>query len=263
MRIKQWYKALIVFSGPLFSTMLLTSLDKTILSFLAFGFIASSIYVINDLKDMEKDKLHPKKKHRPIANGKISHTSAHLFTFLLFSLSIFFASLVNTSVLLLVLSYFALMLLYTFYLKKRPIIDVFVIATGFFIRAFAGCLAISIEITPWFYLVIFSFAIYLAFCKRLTEVKLAKSGHKKNLEVYKHIVEIGIAISGSITLSLYAIYTAIKESSLVWSVPFAFLSLLLHLRETFAGKEVHETLMNPEVLLAGLAFGVAIFLGLY
>ncbi len=263
MRIRQWYKALIVFSGPLFSTMLFSAFDKLILSFFAFGFIASSIYVINDLKDAKKDMLHPKKKFRPIASEKISRANAKLFAGFLFLISVILASLVNTSVLLLVLSYFILMILYTYYLKKRSVIDTFIIATGFLIRAFAGCFAIGIEITPWFYLVIFSFAVYLAFCKRLTEVKLAGSGHKKNLEVYKHIAEVGIAMSGSVSLSLYAIYAMTKGSAVVWSVPFAFLGLLLHLRETFAGKEVHEALLNPEVILAGLAFGVAVFIGLY
>jgi len=263
MRIKHWYKALIVFSGPLFSgTLLSLDLGSLFLTFLAFGFVASAVYVVNDIKDAENDKLHPKKCKRPIASGQIGVNSAVLFGGVLLTIALSFALLVGNYVPHFVGGYFALMMMYTFYLKQRAIVDAFTIATGFIIRALAGCFAVGIDVTPFFYLVIFSFAVYLAFCKRLTEVRLAGEAHKTSLEVYKEIVEVGIAISGSITLALYAIYT-MNKTGLVWSVPLAFLVLMLHLRETFKGNEVHESMTNPEVLITGLAFIISVFIGLY
>ena len=263
MRIKHWYKALIVFSGPLFSgTIFSLDLGSLVLTFLAFGFVASAVYVVNDLKDAEKDRLHPKKCKRPIASGKIGKNSAVLFGAALLAVALSLAVLAGNYVPHFVGGYFLLMMLYTFYLKRRAVIDAFTIASGFIIRALAGCFAVGIEATPFFYLVIFSFAVYLAFCKRLTEVRLAGENHKTSLEVYKEIAEVGIAVSGSITLALYAIYT-MNKTGLLWSVPLAFLVLMLHLRETFRGKEVHESMMNPEVLVTGLAFLASVFIGLY
>ena len=219
--------------------------------------------MINDLKDAEKDRLHPKKKERPIASGKICAKNAIIFSGVLFLASLFLAWAVDISVLWLVLCYFFLMLLYTFSLKEIAIIDAFAIAGGFVIRALAGCFAAGIEVTTWFYLVVLFFAIYLAFCKRLTELSVAGKEHKNSLAVYEHLSEIGIAISGSATLSMYAIYTLGKGGLILWSVPLAFLGMLLHLRETLAGKEVHESLKSPELMLTGLAFIIVVLLSLY
>lgn len=264
MRIKHWYKALIVFSGPLFGGALFGPLFwRVVLSFLAFGFMASSIYVINDLKDMESDRLHPKKRNRPVASGRIGKASAAAFSGVLFAVAVYLAVLAGNYVPHLALGYFALMLVYTIYLKNLAVVDAFTIAAGFVARAFAGCFAAGIEITPLFYLVIFAFAVYLAFCKRLTEIKLAGMEHKNSLGVYEHIADVGTAIAGSISLALYAIYTMGKSGLLLWSVPLAFLGLLLHLKETFLGREVHESITSPEILLTGAAFVVTVFLSLY
>ena len=263
MRIRHWYKAFIVFSGPLFSgTFFALDLAKLGLTFLAFGLVASSVYVINDLKDAGKDRLHPKKKKRPIASGEIGMGSALAFGAALLVSALGLSFLVGNGVPCFVGGYFALMMLYTFWLKRHAIIDAFTLATGFVVRAFAGCFAVGIDVTPFFYMVIFSFAVYLALCKRLTEVRLAGENHKKSLEVYKEIAEIGIAISGAITLALYAIYT-MNNLKLVWSFPPAFLVLMLHLRETFKGKEVHESMTNTDVLISGLIFVGAVLLSLY
>jgi decaprenyl-phosphate phosphoribosyltransferase len=264
MRLKQWYKAAIVFSGPLFSGMIFSpAIFKVALCFLAFGLIASSVYVINDLKDAKKDRLHPKKKHRPIASGRISKKSALIFSAVLFTLSMLLAFTVDNFIPAFVLAYFAIMMAYTFYLKSRPVVDAFIIAIGFLIRAFAGCFAIGVNITSWFYLVIFSLAVYLAFCKRVTELILAGKNHKESLEVYSKIAEVGIAISGALTITLYSIYAMMKGGGMEWSVPFVFLGLLLHLKETFSGHEVHEALKSPEMLIAGAGFLLTVILSLY
>jgi decaprenyl-phosphate phosphoribosyltransferase len=264
MRLKHWYKALIVFSGPLFSGVLFSSdLLDVVFTFLAFGLIASSTYVLNDLNDIKDDRKHPKKKHRPVASGRIDEKSAVAFSGGLAGLAVGIALAVGSYVPHLVIGYFVLMALYTYRLKELPVVDAFVIATGFVMRALAGCFAAGIRITEWFYLVVFSFAIYLAFCKRLTEVIVAGREHKKSLSAYEHMAEAGIAISGAATLAMYAIYTLNRNGLLLWSVPLAFLGMLLHLRETYEGREVHEVLKKPEIAATGLAFVATVLLGIY
>lgn len=263
MRLKHWYKALIVFSGPLFAGALFTNLLSVIASFFAFGFIASAVYVLNDLKDVEQDKLHPKKMNRPIASGRIGKRNALVFAGILFLAALIFGWIAGTLVVYVIISYFVLMMVYALYLKQLAIIDAFTIASGFVLRAFAGCFAAGIKITPWFYIVIFCFAVYLSFCKRLTEINLAGTTHKKSLEVYEKLAGIGIAISGSVTLALYSLYVIGRSGILAWSVPVAFLGLLLHLRETMLGKEVHESLMSPEVILTSIVFVAIVLLSIY
>ena len=178
MRIKHWYKALIVLAGPVFSGYLF-SLDLLglLLTFFAFCFIASSIYVLNDVVDKEKDLQHPKKKNRPIASGRISTSRAVFFSAILFAVATVMAAAVNPAVLATVLGYAVLMFAYIFVLKNIAVVDAFVLAVGYVLRAFAGCYATGIRITNRFYLAVFSFAVYLAFCKRLTEIRLSGNEH--------------------------------------------------------------------------------------
>ncbi len=264
-----WYKALIVFAGPFFTRGIFSlDLKALFLAFLAFCFIASSVYVINDIKDAEKDRLHPKKKNRPIASGRMSKGFALALASFLFILAVFLASLANLLVLGTVLTYFITMMLYTYWLKKIPVIDALTLGFGFVLRALAGCFATGIKITPWFHVIIFSFAIYLAFCKRLAEVislgEVAKK-HKESLAEYMHIGEIAVAIAGASTLTSYSLYTLLSgKDMLVFSVPFAMAGMLLHLRATFKGLEVHEALAKSRwLLLMLIAWAGIVFASFY
>ena len=262
MRIKNWYKALIVIAGPFFTGKIFSlNLINLLYTFFAFCLISSSIYVINDIRDADRDRLHPRKRFRPIASGRMKKENALIFSATLFILAVALSLRVNALVLSSVVGYFLLFLLYTFSLKKLAVIDSFVIALGYLIRAVAGCWATGITITPWFYLMIFSFAVYLAFCKRYTEVKFAEIDHKENLKEYKKMVEMGIAISGASSLAIYSIYSI--NSKLVYTVPLAFLGLMLHLRETTKGLEVSESLFKKDLLITFVSFLLMILFLLY
>ncbi|MBR9680140.1 MAG: UbiA prenyltransferase family protein [Candidatus Altiarchaeota archaeon] len=263
-RIKNWYKASIVLAGPVFSGQLF-SLDLFYLFFIfiSFALMSSTIYVLNDLIDLDKDQMHPKKKLRPIASGKISDTNIIIMLGVLFSFAMAIGFFAGPLAHLTVFGYFLLMLAYMFYLKNIAIIDAFTIAVGYVLRALAGCFAVGIEATNWFYLVIFVFAIYLAFCKRITELKLSSNEHKKSLSDYEPMAEMGVAMSGAASLSLYSIYALGKGGLLIWSVPLAFLGILLHLRETMKGKEVHESLAVPEIIITFLALVLVVLVSLY
>ncbi|MBR9681467.1 MAG: UbiA prenyltransferase family protein [Candidatus Altiarchaeota archaeon] len=264
MRPSNWYKATIVLAGPVFSGRIF-ELNWLVLmfAFLSFSFVASANYVLNDLKDRENDLHHPKKKNRPIASGKISGKQASWFFIFLLIVGLVFGWMANFIVLQLVGIYFIVNLAYTHYLKRLSIIDAFTIAVGYLLRALAGCYAVGIVVTNWFYLAIFSLAVYLAFCKRLAEIKVSGVKHKASLEEYEDIIEIAIGISGSISLTLFAIYVANVGGHMVWSFPLAMMGLLIHLRESVKGYEVHESLRKPELILTLIAFMAVILVGLY
>ncbi len=264
MRPSNWYKAVIVLAGPLFSGKIFElSWTALLFAFASFSFVASANYVWNDLKDKEKDQHHPKKRNRPIASGKIKEREARWFFLLLLLVGMGFGWLANYRVLQLVIVYFFVNLIYTYYLKRIAIIDAFAIAIGYLLRALAGCYAVGIRVTEWFYLSIFSLAVYLAFCKRFAEIRIAGSNHKTSLRDYESIIEIAISLAGGVSLTLFAIYVMNIGGHMIWSFPLAMLGLLLHLKESVKGSEVHESLRKPELILTVLAFTAIVLVSLY
>jgi len=172
LRPHQWLKNLFVFL-PLFFSRHLLDLDyiiPTTIAFIAYNFAASSIYCFNDINDVESDRKHPTKKDRPIASGNISKKQAYILMIFLLLLSIeiilIYLSKNNYNVLTIILSYYALNILYTKILKNIPIIDVFIVAFGFVLRLFVGGACTHIWISHWIVLMTFLLALFLSFAKR-------------------------------------------------------------------------------------------------
>lgn len=187
MRPKQWVKNLIVYA-PLLFVGRFDEPHSLILSTGAFGafcLVSSGIYVLNDAVDVEADRIHPTKKNRPIASGRLNLKFAcavGIFS-LLGGLALAFA--VRPTMLIACLAYVVLNVLYSLKLKNTPIIDVFCIASGFVIRAIAGALAIKVAASPWFLLCTTLGALFLAVEKRRQELKLMDSkSHRKVLSDY-------------------------------------------------------------------------------
>ena len=166
----------LIFSGNFFSTNLFII---TIVEFISFSLVASSVYVFNDIQDVDKDRLHPVKKSRPIASGEISLKKAYFVFIILLILSLilqiilyknaqfqFQTLLVTTSCLLL---YLFINIIYSKWAKHIPIFDIVILALGFIIRVYYGGYAISIPISNWLYLTILSFSFYLVIGKRRGE----------------------------------------------------------------------------------------------
>ena len=166
----------LIFSGNFFSTNLFII---TIVEFISFSLVASSVYVFNDIQDFDKDRLHPVKKSRPIASGEISLKKAYFVFIILLILSLilqiilyknaqfqFQTLLVTTSCLLL---YLFINIIYSKWAKHIPIFDIVILALGFIIRVYYGGYAISIPISNWLYLTILSFSFYLVIGKRRGE----------------------------------------------------------------------------------------------
>src|SRR5260221_13446522 len=174
MRPKQWIKnfaifAAIIFSGQLFDP---TLFSKVGLAFLAFCATSSAIYIVNDIFDVEKDKIHPFKRFRPLAHGDLSIQYAVLLAIVLFGSSIFIARLVNPGFVLLLLIYFFLQLSYSIFLKNLTVADILLLATGYILRVYGGEIATGYHISVWLILTTVALSLFLAVGKRKSELTL-------------------------------------------------------------------------------------------
>lgn len=177
LRPKDWAKNLFLYI-PLFFSGEIFDLNKIILvfeGFVAFSFIASSIYIINDYGDIEDDRKHPEKKHRPLASGKASPTIALIICVILVILGFTIAYFANTRFLILLALYFAINICYSFGLKNIPILDIFIIAIGFSLRIRSGGVLASVDVTVWMNIMVFLLALFMALGKRRDDVLLKLS----------------------------------------------------------------------------------------
>lgn len=188
MRIKHWIKNCIIFIPLFFNKSLLNIhlIQNAILAFVAFSFISSSIYIINDIFDIEKDKQHPIKKNRPIASGAISIKNGILLSIVLIILTVLINIYLNNSACFIIcVIYFLLNMGYScFRLKDIPIVDIIIIVIGFILRLLIGASATMTEISNWLYLIMFAISFYLAVNKRKCELENKDSDSREVLNKY-------------------------------------------------------------------------------
>ena len=207
LRVNHYIKNFLVFA-PLLFTSGVNNTDNLILSFqafLIFCLIASTVYIVNDIFDIRLDRKHPrKKKNRPLASRKFSLTQAKLIVFVLILLSValinFNRELINV----------------TIYLKKIPLIDIFTLSSNYILRVYAGCVALSVDLSNWMAVTVFFGALFISALKRKQELFLYGSASRKVLNYYslndlKKIVDIS-AILSIIFYSLYVI--SINDSNI-------------------------------------------------
>ncbi len=217
LRPHQWLKNLFVYIPLFFSRSLfeVSLLCKTTIAFLAFCFVASSIYCLNDIHDREADSIHPKKKSRPIASGHVSVACGYFLMSVCFIIAVILSLIVNLDVLFIILAYFVMNVLYCIYLKEFALIDVTVIALGFVLRVFVGGFATGIVISHWLVLMTFLLALFLAFAKRRDDVLVfEQTGDKPRENINRYslaFVNLMITFIGSITIVCYIMYTVSEE----------------------------------------------------
>ncbi|MFZ5424454.1 MAG: decaprenyl-phosphate phosphoribosyltransferase [Patescibacteria group bacterium] len=217
-RPRQWLKNVSVFAAPVFfgnffnPGIFLLSLK----AFIAFCFIAASIYLINDIVDAPKDRLHPVKKNRPIASGKVSENLAWVLALGSMFVGIFYSvNFIGTFFSIAAIGYIILQLLYSLFLRNVIILDALTVATGFVVRVFAGGLAVSISISSWLILATIGLSLLLAFGKRRSEKTLLskyenEKEHKtrKTLRHYPDsLLDSMISTSSSFCIITYALFT--------------------------------------------------------
>lgn len=172
LRIKQWIKNLFLFIPIFFAGELFNSIhySNLILGFFAYSFAASAIYILNDYKDIESDRLHPQKKLRPLVTGIISVKSALTIMIVLLITSLGIAFLVNTYFLIILLIYLFLNLLYSLGLKHISILDILIVASGFLFRILAGGILADIPVSQWLIIMVFLLAVFLGLAKRRDDI---------------------------------------------------------------------------------------------
>lgn len=263
----------LVCSGELLNVNKLTG---GILGFFAFSLLSSLIYIINDIKDIEKDKIHPVKCQRPIASGDISVKEAialSIFLTVLALLCNFFVFNIHSSVLLAL--YFLLNLGYSFGLKNVPLLDIAILVSGFLIRALYGAVITNIEISNWLYLVIVTAAFYLALGKRRNELKKMGDDTKSRDVIKKYPFNflnqnmymcIGLL---NVFYALWAMETGTAETHskyLIWTVPLVLLICMkysLTIEGDSDGDPVEVLLHDKTLIIMCLCYVLAMFFMIY
>ena len=173
-RPRQWTKNLLVYASPLFSFQLNYEIWLTsTVALIAFCFISSAIYLFNDVIDREADRVHPSKRFRPIASGSLKVSVALASAFFLALLSLIISIPISLGLAVVIIGYSVIQIVYCLKLKRKPILDLFCIASGFLLRALAGLVATDLRASPWFLLTVGLLALFLAVEKRKAELRIS------------------------------------------------------------------------------------------
>ncbi len=224
MRPHQWYKNFVIFLCIIFSKNILNLemwLDL-LLIFFVFCMLAGSQYMLNDLKDIEKDRLHPKKRNRPIAAGLLPVKNALFISFTIMAVSLAIAFSMGQLVGIVSLLYLVNSIVYSFYFKNFAIVDAIFIAVGFVIRAIVGCVVINVVISPWLILCVFLLALVLTFGKRRHELDGDQNSRNSLSQYNITMSETLLNSSVSMLLMSYALYTVSIHTAMMLTLPFAF-----------------------------------------
>lgn len=281
LRVRQWIKNGFIFLPLFFGLKLFDgSLFKIVLTgSLAFSLMCSSIYIINDITDLEFDKTHPYKCKRPIAAGVVSIRKVGLLAILLMACNIFILySICPRPYLLRVfgisLLYFILNIAYSVLRWKNvPLIDICILASGFIIRIFFGALLANAQVSTWLYLVVIFGAFYLGLAKRRGELTISDNAKKRKvLQFYTYnFLDKNMYMSLTITIVFYALWCSenIQYRGLLWSIPLLILIVLRYnylIENENSSSDPMEIIVKDWVLvILGLCFlgylSITIYLG--
>lgn len=215
-RPRQWIKNFALFAGLIFSGQLNNPQAFLAVSsaWIIFSLATSATYLLNDIFDVERDRLHPFKKNRPIAAGIIPVRFALILSLILITLSLITAYYITPAFFLALLAYLILQLFYSSYLKNAILLDVMAIAAGFVLRIYAGVWVIDAHLNVWFLLTVTSFALFLAIGKRRSELTLLKAQASKHRETLLHypenLLDILTAMFANSTWLAYAFFTFLQ-----------------------------------------------------
>jgi 4-hydroxybenzoate polyprenyltransferase len=220
-RVNQWIKNLVVFTAVLFSGKLFdtTTLLASISAFVVFCILSSASYLLNDIIDYPYDIKHPVKKKRPIAAGLITGPQATIVVFLMSLGSLIIAIFISLPFFLLCLTFILLHFFYSLYLKRQPVIDIFVISFSFMVRAFAGEVVSGYHIPIWLLLTIFYISLFMASVKRHAELVVQGRDTRESLGRYQsHLLDFLTYIFATATILAYSTYTYSPDATAVSSI---------------------------------------------
>ena len=232
-RPQQWIKNGFVLIPMFFGGRLLNVDDAfaSVVTFFAFSFVASAIYCFNDIIDVEADRRHPIKCHRPIASGAVSVPTAYALMVILTLLSallLFFLPQRAGETAGIVAFYFLLNMAYCLWLKRHAIIDVCTVAFGFVLRILAGGMACEVAVSNWLVLMTFLLALFLSFAKRRDDVlRMNETGEPPRRNTIRYnltFVNQAITVTGTVTLVCYIMYTVSPEVVSRFHAPYLYLT---------------------------------------
>lgn len=240
LRPRQWTKNLFVFAGVIFSQQLLTPrVWLAAAAFAIFCFLSGAIYLVNDVADAGKDRLHPTKQHRPVASGALSRSTALGIGALLLGACLALSFALSLRFGLVALAYALLLTAYSVWFKHMVILDVLVLAIGFVLRAVAGAVAVDVEISGWLLICTLLVALFLALGKRRHESLSLRAAaeHRPILSEYSEgFLDQMIAVVTACTVTAYAVYTMSPETVgrfhtrlLPLTLPFVLYGILRYL----------------------------------
>lgn len=269
LRPRAWLKNVFLFAGIIFARLWNPgALLVTALGALGFSLLAGSIYLLNDVADRRRDILHPEKRMRPVASGRLAPGAALAAAAVLASLVLSVSFAKSPGFFTVCLAYLVMQLFYSFRLKHVPILDCLLIAMGFVLRALAGVEIASdagfeITISPWLLLCTFFVAVFLAFSKRRAEVVALGDEAREHRAILKeytpHLLDEMIGVSTASSLMCYALYTvsertAAQVSPKLWmTVPFVAFGIfrylyLVHMRN-MGGSPERTLLSDPPMII--------------
>ena len=280
MRPKQWLKNGFVFVALVFDEKLLQPgpLARTVLAFVIFCLASSTVYLLNDLVDREKDRQHPTKRHRPLASGALSPQVAVVAAIIFAIISLLAAFWLSLGFGLVIVSYLALNVAYSFWLKHIVIIDVLLVASFYLLRVVAGVLVVQAErFSPWLYILITLFALFIAIGKRHHELTLLgeenANAHRTSLEEYnRRLLDSMIVMVTSAATIAYSFYTFSAPNlpanhTMMLTIPFVLYFFFRYLYLIYVRSEggaPEELLLRDKPLLACVAlWGLAVVVVLY
>ncbi len=267
MRPRQWAKNVFIFAALIFDEQLTQKepLLRTIAGFILLCLISSAVYIMNDIADVESDRAHPTKRNRPIAAGQLSIPLALVLAIAMAAFALAAGFALEPGFGWIITLYFVLNLLYSLWLKHKPIIDVMIIAAGFVLRVAAGVVLIEVtRFSPWLYVCTTLLALIIGFGKRRAEIILLADGanaHRKVLDGYTiGFLDQLIVVVSATTIMAYSLYTfsALNLPSnnlMMLTIPFVIYGVfrylyLIHVED--AGGAPEELILSDRPLLATL-----------
>ncbi len=266
MRVKHYIKNILVFLPFIFSGQLLEPfyLVRALIGFCAFCLLSSAVYIFNDIRDAERDRLHPTKKNRPIASGAVSKRAAYVLGICLVLATAvlqYFSQAVEWYTFVFLIIYLLLNLAYSMKLKNIPIVDVAILVSGYVLRVLYGSALGGIEISRWLYLTVISMSFYLGLGKRRNELIRQDDAAKRNvLQFYNQsFLDKNMYMCLALTIAFYSLWAVdpitiarINTGNIVWTVPLVILicmSYSLHVERDSDGDPV-EVLLGDKLLLS-------------
>jgi 4-hydroxybenzoate polyprenyltransferase len=243
-------------------------MERTLIGFVAFSAVASVVYIVNDLRDVEVDRQHPKKRNRPIASGAVPIPVAIAQVIVLVPLAGTLSWLAGSNVIGYVMlgGYLLINLAYSFGLKHIPILDVSILAVGFIVRVYYGADIADIAVSDWFYLTMFSFSFFVSFGKRRNEIlQTGTTTRIVNARYVPAFLDKAMYFSAAVAVVFYALWTIDSGQAkglLIWTVPLVlviFLVYILRVEQPDQSGDPIDVVTGSGSLLSLLAvYGVAV-----